>query len=385
MVGHSKSVVCALSRGAEDFWMKVRPHPGPLPREREKRALASEVADPPGRCERWGAIRGDAVPAKDELLLAQVMRRALPLPGGEGRGEGGPASLHEPVAANRLIAEAGATIRIDVPLTFPRARTFGSNVIRQRMGCPALKLAEDAVPDDLSLAPESGVPEAKHFDTARGEELLPFGVMPLLFGKSVLASVQFNGKACFFAEEIEKVGSDGVLAPELVATEAASTQPAPHEFFGPSRFFAECASSIAVCHEESDSGPGSRREVGSRTALTPSLSPGERGKRASVVGHSKSVVCALSRGAEDFWIKVRPHPALSPREREESQRRSPLAHDSCPSVVEVFGQPSPRPSPPGEGEARTARRLFRANPVHSCSPAVESMKTMALPPRALAW
>src|ERR1043166_7850031 len=104
VAGHSKSVVCALSRGAEDFWMKVRPHPGPLRREREKRALASEVADPPGRCERWGTIRGDAVPAKDELLLAQVVRRPLPLPGGEGRGEGGPASLHAPAAANRPLA-----------------------------------------------------------------------------------------------------------------------------------------------------------------------------------------------------------------------------------------------------------------------------------------
>jgi hypothetical protein len=70
--------------------------------------------------------------------------------------------------------------------------------------------------------------------------------------------------------------------------------------------------------------------VGSRTALTPSLSPGERGKRASVVGHSKSVVCALSRGAEDFWMKVRPHPGPLPRERGGStRRRSPVSLKSC--------------------------------------------------------
>jgi putative heme-binding domain-containing protein len=52
-----------------------------------------DVANPPGRSERRGAIRGDALPAKDELLLARVVRWPLPLPGGEGWGEGGPASL----------------------------------------------------------------------------------------------------------------------------------------------------------------------------------------------------------------------------------------------------------------------------------------------------
>ena len=127
-------------------------------------------------------------------------------------------------------------VRASVPLTFFPLRTHGLGVTRQWSRRTALQLAEDRVPDRLSLAPETRVPKPQHLDAQGGKELLPLRVMVSLLWKSVLTSIQFNRQPCLFAEKIERVFADRMLSAEFVPAESSPAQPAPHELFCPGRF-----------------------------------------------------------------------------------------------------------------------------------------------------
>lgn len=74
--------------------------------------------------------------------------------------------------------------------------------------------------------------------------------MFLLAGMAVAKPVQFDSEARFFAKEIEIVNPFRMLTAEFVAGKTPITQPAPHEFFRPSFFFAERASAFGVGHDE---------------------------------------------------------------------------------------------------------------------------------------
>jgi len=69
-------------------------------------------------------------------------------------------------------------------------------------------------------------------------------------GMAVPRTVELDGKARFFAKEIEMVNSFWMLAAEFVTAEAPVAQPAPHELFRPGFLFAECASAFDNGHGE---------------------------------------------------------------------------------------------------------------------------------------
>ena len=73
----------------------------------------------------------------------------------------------------------------------------------------------------------------------RYPKFLPLCVVCLLGGKSVLAAVQLNIQFRFFTKEIQVVVTERVLAAKFIATEAAISQPPPHQLFRPGFLFAE--------------------------------------------------------------------------------------------------------------------------------------------------
>src|ERR1700694_3759575 len=93
------------------------------------------------------------------------------------------------------------------------------------------------------------IPEPQRLDAARLQKLLPFHIVFPLVGKTVLAAVQFNVQFCLLAKEIEIVNAEGMLAAELVTTEAPVTEPAPHQFLSPRFLLAQFAGAFDVGHD----------------------------------------------------------------------------------------------------------------------------------------
>jgi hypothetical protein len=67
---------------------------------------------------------------------------------------------------------------------------------------------------------------------------------------AVPRTVELDGKARFFAKEIEMVNSLRMLASEFVTAESPITQPTPHKLFRPGFLFTECASAFDNGHGE---------------------------------------------------------------------------------------------------------------------------------------
>src|SRR6266446_3812915 len=132
-------------------------------------------------------------------------RRILPLPGGEGRGEG---------------------VRL---IQFLLPRIHRPCVIRQRMRRTFLQLAKNRVADGLRVAPQTGIPKAQFLDAARSQERFAFRIVTLLVRMTVTKSIQFDGQPCCLAKEIQVVNAFRMLAAEFVTAETPVTQPAPQE------------------------------------------------------------------------------------------------------------------------------------------------------------
>src|SRR5438093_3831504 len=77
--------------------MDARPHLGPLPQERVNDAAALDDAQPRKRPMSLRTLVERAVTATGASNLSRRLRPLLPLPGGEGRGEGEPFSLREEI------------------------------------------------------------------------------------------------------------------------------------------------------------------------------------------------------------------------------------------------------------------------------------------------
>ncbi len=75
----------------------VRPHPGPLPQEREKPAATAEISKPV-ETSAASAVKTDGGAGAVVQQIAEARADVLPLPGGEGRGEGERSSHHAPVS-----------------------------------------------------------------------------------------------------------------------------------------------------------------------------------------------------------------------------------------------------------------------------------------------
>src|SRR5438034_1343016 len=108
--------------------------------------------------------------------------------------------------------------------------------------------AANPIPDALRVAPQTGVPETQHLDTARNQKRLTLGVVVPLRWMTVVAPIQFNRQPRFLAKEIEVVDALGILAAKLVIAKTAVAQPAPHQFLGPGFVLAQLAGALDVSH-----------------------------------------------------------------------------------------------------------------------------------------
>jgi len=182
--------------------MNTRPHPNPLPQERENR--------PP----RFG-----------DALEPSSTARKLPLSPGERAG-----------------------VRASVLLTFLRANDPRASISRQGVRRPLLQRVENRIANGLAFATQSPIPETQFPDSKSFEEPRSFCVVGLPGRMPVLEPVEFNREPGLFAEKVQQVFSDGMLAPELVAGESPVSQPPPHEFLGPGGLLAPGAGESGVGH-----------------------------------------------------------------------------------------------------------------------------------------
>src|SRR5205809_886358 len=238
--GEALSVRRTPRGSAGSCLMDARPHPGPLPQERVNHAPASGGAEPRERPMSLHARSERSVAAMSASNLSRRLRPPLPLPGGEGRGEGEPFSLHSKsqtagqAAARRKCScdTAGFPfspgVRAGAPLTSSFIRAPRPSVLRQRPWRTALEFAEDFITDHLCFTSKERVPESEHLDSERGEIFLAFLVPLTALWKSVLRSIEFNREPRFIAEKIEGVFPEWTLASELVAVETPGAQPTPH-------------------------------------------------------------------------------------------------------------------------------------------------------------
>jgi hypothetical protein len=108
------------------------------------------------------------------------------------------------------------------------------------------------------------------------QKLFSFRVVTLLVGKTMLATIEFNGQFCFLTKEIQTVNAERMLATEFIANEPPITQPVPHEFFRPRFLFAKLPGAFNIGHAENLENEGKTEKLVFVSALTLTLSPGER-------------------------------------------------------------------------------------------------------------
>ena len=173
-----------------------------------------------------------------------------------------------------------ARVRASVPLTFRFPNSPCPRVSRQRMRRAFLQRVENNIPHILFLSSQLPVPEAQFSDAHRSEIFCSFGIMSLLFGKTVLPAIQFNREAGYVTVEIEEVFSDREIPSKLVGTEPPVAQPTPHQLLSPSRLLPQSASAFSVGHSRRLGWCGRFEKNGFTTALTPALSP-RRGRIVS--------------------------------------------------------------------------------------------------------
>src|SRR5260370_11730090 len=117
-----------------------------------------------------------------------------------------------------------------------------------------LQRPPNGVADGRFLAPQPGVPEAKHFDAARFQPRIASRVLGLLFGRAVLNAVRLDIQPGFLAKVVHDVRSERMLSAEFVFGETPVAQPMPHELFGPP---------VAVLHRACDARKARGRHEGS--------------------------------------------------------------------------------------------------------------------------
>ena len=84
---------------------------------------------------------------------------------------------------------------------------------------PPLEGAEDFFEDRLSFKKDEVRRKAEHLYSSPLKERCPAPVVELCRGLEVLSSVELDGEAPLWTEEVENVASAGMLATELLATE----------------------------------------------------------------------------------------------------------------------------------------------------------------------
>jgi hypothetical protein len=253
---------------------KARPHPGPLPRERENRSPRSWKNTFLGRRAVFDRKQTNAINATKTFdLSGTVQNPSLSL--GERAG-----------------------VRASVALTFRGAHDPGASIGGQRVRRPLLQGFENRVADSLALAPQLRIPETQFLDSKSLEEPGSFCIIGLSSRMAMLEPVEFNREPRLLAEKVQKVFPRGMLAAELVAAEPPVPQPPPHGFLGPSGLLPERSGESDVGHGAEPKTPTRDCKNGTRFALTPALSPGRGGSVGSACGtrRPRIVVRFLTEG-----------------------------------------------------------------------------------------
>ena len=144
----------------------------------------------------------------------------LPLPPGEGRGEG-----------NRTIESPSFT---DTHLARPA-------IIRQRVRGAFLQRPPDCIPNNVFFAPQPRIPEPQHFDSAFSQKRIALTIPGLLLRFPMLKAVNLNVQFGFETEKIQNIWPVRMLSSELVVGKAAVAQPALHQLFRPRVLLAQRA------------------------------------------------------------------------------------------------------------------------------------------------
>ena len=114
-------------------------------------------------------------------------------------------------------------------------RGSASGRVRQR----SAERIEDGIEHAFAVFDDVDVPEAQHAiamlaepDVSRCVVVLPFGM---------LSAIDFDHEVALQADEIDDVGTDGMLAPKAVAAELTPPQEIPEPIFDFGRQLAEMA------------------------------------------------------------------------------------------------------------------------------------------------
>jgi hypothetical protein len=103
-----------------------------------------------------------------------------------------------------------------------------AGIFRQRVRCALLQRSEYAVSHVLWLTPQLVIPKSQLLDAEGLNEPSSFCIIAASVESTVIETVQFYGKACFLAVEVEIVVSQWVLSTELIISEPTITKPPPH-------------------------------------------------------------------------------------------------------------------------------------------------------------
>src|ERR1051326_6862003 len=165
------------------------PHPNPLP---------------------WG--EGGWRPALGDLersALKGALPMILPLPKGEGWGEG--EMRLRPVDHSRTASSAGS-LRCLCRSLFSRGLPHWPTIVGQRMRRAFLKSIPNRVAYRPPFPAQARIPKAHHFNAARLEPGVTFGVFRQRLWKTMLKAVQFDIQFRFDAEKVEYMRPVRVLA-----------------------------------------------------------------------------------------------------------------------------------------------------------------------------
>ncbi len=166
----------------------------------------------------------------------------LPLPWGEGWGEGEPCPitqrriiffkiLRPPLSTSLLRSKRPKTRLLNTARSL--ARLHWPAILRYRLWRSFLQLTPNHVTHDLLFSTHPRVPESQDFDASPGQPGISLGIQPPLLRSSVLAAIEFDIQHGFNAEKIENVRRVRMLASKFICRKPSATKPGPQKFFRP--------------------------------------------------------------------------------------------------------------------------------------------------------
>jgi hypothetical protein len=166
--------------------------------------------------------------------ISKTHHNGLPLPGGEGWGEG--------EGSVQISTHAHIARSLGQCFRFLNHRwQHWPAILRQRMRRAFLQRPPNRLSNRVLLPSQPRVPKSQHFDAFAAKVGVACEIPRLLFRMTVPAAVQFDIHSRFEAEKIEDEVSKLMLAPKFIRREAPVTKPLPKQSFRPSVILAQSA------------------------------------------------------------------------------------------------------------------------------------------------